>query len=44
MIRGRTRYELYHVKPISEGGAVYNIDGIRVTNPKRHIELHKKGG
>ncbi|WP_333474548.1 hypothetical protein [Pseudomonas aeruginosa] len=28
---------------MSEGGAVYNIDGIRVTNPKRHIELHKKG-
>ncbi|MVX97752.1 hypothetical protein GP924_20430 [Enterobacteriaceae bacterium 8376wB9] len=42
-IGGRTRYELHHVKPISEGGAVYDIDGIRVTTPKRHIKLHKKG-
>ncbi|EDV5024322.1 hypothetical protein ID80_005054 [Salmonella enterica subsp. enterica serovar Ball] len=42
-VGGRTRYELHHVKPISEGGAVYNIDGIRVTTPKLHIELHKKG-
>ncbi|HEJ3364696.1 TPA: S-type pyocin domain-containing protein [Pseudomonas aeruginosa] len=42
-VGGRARYELHHVKPISEGGAVYNIDGIRVTTPKRHIELHKKG-
>lgn len=41
-VGGRTRYELHHVKPISEGGAVYDIDGIRVTTPKRHIELHKK--
>ncbi|MGX5089151.1 S-type pyocin domain-containing protein [Enterobacter sp. UPMP2052] len=42
-VGGRARYELHHVKPISEGGAVYGVDGIRVTTPKRHIELHKKG-
>ncbi|EOF5068904.1 HNH endonuclease signature motif containing protein [Salmonella enterica] len=40
-VGGRQRFELHHVKPISEGGAVYDVDSIRVTTPKRHIEIHK---
>lgn len=40
-VGGRQRFELHHVKPISKGGAVYDVDSIRVTTPKRHIEIHK---
>ena len=39
---GRKRFELHHVKPISEGGAVYDMDNIRVLTPKRHMEIHSK--
>ncbi|CNF31927.1 colicin/pyocin immunity family protein [Yersinia mollaretii] len=38
----RVKYELHHVKPISMGGAVYDIYNIRVLTPKRHIDIHKK--
>lgn len=40
-VGGRQRFELHHIKPISEGGGVYDVDSIRVTTPKRHIEIHK---
>jgi hypothetical protein len=41
----RTKYELHHVKPISEYGEVYNIDNIRILGPKQHINAHSsKGG
>ncbi|MGL4752544.1 MAG: HNH endonuclease signature motif containing protein [Aeromonadaceae bacterium] len=42
-VGGRTRYELHHITPIKDGGAVYNIDNIRILTPKRHIDLHKNG-
>ncbi|KQZ82552.1 S-type pyocin domain-containing protein [Pseudomonas sp. Root562] len=38
----KVKFELHHIKLISEGGAVYDIDNIRVVTPKRHAELHKK--
>lgn len=41
---GRDKYEIHHVKPISEGGEVYNIDNLRVLTPKRHVEIHSKNG
>ncbi|MFU9136407.1 S-type pyocin domain-containing protein [Erwinia tasmaniensis] len=37
----RVKYELHHVKPIKDNGEIYNIDNIRVTTPKCHIENHK---
>ena len=40
----KTKYELHHVKPISEDGAVYDIDNIRVLGPKQHIKTHSKKG
>ncbi|WP_072059717.1 MULTISPECIES: colicin-like bacteriocin tRNase domain-containing protein [Xenorhabdus] len=40
-VGGRETFELHHVKPISEGGGVYDIDNIRVTTPKRHIDIHR---
>lgn len=40
----KTKYELHHVKPISEDGEVYNIDNIRVLGPKQHIKSHSSKG
>lgn len=41
----RTKYELHHLTPISENGAVYDIDNIRLLAPKQHINTHSdKGG
>ncbi|MDK6891939.1 hypothetical protein QP278_25750, partial [Escherichia coli] len=30
-----------HDKPISQDGGVYDMDNIRVTTPKRHIDIHR---
>ncbi|NDK98322.1 S-type pyocin domain-containing protein [Photorhabdus bodei] len=44
-IGNREKYEIHHVKFIKDGGEVYNLDNLRVTTPKRHIEIHSsKGG
>ncbi|MDK6717718.1 HNH endonuclease, partial [Escherichia coli] len=37
----RTSFELHHEKPISQNGGVYDMDNIRVTTPKRHIDIHR---
>ncbi|KHS78603.1 type VI secretion system PAAR protein [Pectobacterium brasiliense] len=36
----RRSFELHHVELVSEGGDVYNVDNIRVTTPKNHINIH----
>ncbi|WGL99271.1 HNH endonuclease signature motif containing protein [Arsenophonus sp. aPb] len=43
-VGGRKKYEIHHVKPISQNGAIYDIDNLRVLTPKRHIEIHSKKG
>ncbi|PUA41254.1 hypothetical protein C5U62_32945 [Pseudomonas protegens] len=43
-IGGRQRFELHHIQRIKDNGAAYDVDNIRVTTPKRHIEIHKGGG
>jgi len=40
-VGGRKVHELHHDKPISEGGGVYDMDNLRVTTPKRHIDIHR---
>ncbi|HAS8350051.1 TPA: hypothetical protein I7721_02910 [Vibrio vulnificus] len=40
-VGGRETFELHHVKPIIEGGEVYNMDNLRVTTPKLHIDIHR---
>ncbi|RON19815.1 colicin transporter [Pseudomonas frederiksbergensis] len=37
------KFELHHIEPVSEGGAIYDIDNIRIVTPRRHSEIHKKG-
>ncbi|WP_414860565.1 S-type pyocin domain-containing protein [Pseudomonas mucidolens] len=36
------RYEIHHIENIQHGGAVYDIENLRVTTPKRHVEIHKE--
>jgi len=38
----RRAFELHHIDLVSEGGAVYNVDNLRVTTPKNHIDIHRK--
>jgi len=40
--RGLETFILHHVQPISQGGAVYDIDNIRVVTPKAHQTIHSK--
>lgn len=41
----RGKFEIHHIDPINQGGAVYDVDNLTVLTPKQHIELHsKKGG
>jgi actin-related protein len=43
-VGGRKKFEIHHIKPISEGGAVYDIDNLRILTPKQHIETHSRKG
>ncbi|NYH07062.1 S-type pyocin domain-containing protein [Pseudomonas moraviensis] len=38
---GQVKFELHHMKYISKGGEVYDIENIRITTPKQHSEIHK---
>ncbi|WP_261854749.1 S-type pyocin domain-containing protein [Vibrio spartinae] len=40
-VGGRKSFELHHVEEIQNGGKVYDVDNIRVTTPKNHIDIHK---
>ncbi|WP_341850036.1 MULTISPECIES: HNH endonuclease signature motif containing protein [unclassified Leclercia] len=42
-VGGRTKFEIHHIKLISKGGEVYNVDNMGVVTPKRHIEIHLAG-
>ncbi|WP_213940115.1 S-type pyocin domain-containing protein [Pseudomonas sp. dw_612] len=35
------RYEIHHVIPIRNGGAVYDVDNLSIVTPKRHVEIHR---
>jgi hypothetical protein len=38
----RKTFELHHVELVSKGGAVYDVDNLRISTPKNHIDLHRK--
>ncbi|CNK76400.1 S-type pyocin domain-containing protein [Yersinia kristensenii] len=40
----RRSFEIHHIKQISDGGDVYNVDNLHVITPKRHIEIHSNKG
>ncbi|WNF56069.1 S-type pyocin domain-containing protein [Pseudomonas sp. SG20052] len=35
-------FEIHHVEQIADGGAVYDVDNLRVNTPKNHINQHRK--
>lgn len=39
-IGGKQVFELHHMKYIKDDGPVYDMDGLRVLTPKRHIDIH----
>ncbi|WP_252189509.1 S-type pyocin domain-containing protein [Pseudomonas sp. SK3(2021)] len=39
----RKKYEMHHVEHIKDGGAVYDLDNLRVVTVRRHIDIHKEG-
>lgn len=41
-VGSKSSFELHHVDLVSEGGEVYNVDNLRVTTPKNHIDIHRK--
>ncbi|GLR08028.1 hypothetical protein COO59_07120 [Mixta theicola] len=41
-VGGRDKYEIHHIKPIVELGAVYDVDNLGVVSPKRHIKIHSE--
>ncbi|MFJ2714188.1 S-type pyocin domain-containing protein [Pseudomonas sp. NPDC087346] len=40
-VGSRGVFEIHHVERITDGGAVYDIDNLRVNTPKNHISQHK---
>lgn len=38
----RKVFELHHIERISDGGEVYNVDNLRVSTPKNHVDIHRK--
>lgn len=42
-VGGKIKYDIHHIKPIIEGGEVYNVDNIEIVTPKRHIDIHRGG-
>ena len=40
---GKIKYDVHHIKPIIEGGEVYNVDNMGVVTPKRHVNIHRGG-
>ncbi|WP_087694329.1 S-type pyocin domain-containing protein [Pseudomonas sp. PE-S1G-1] len=38
----RSTYEIHHIERIADGGAVYDVDNLRVNTPKNHIDLHRR--
>ena len=34
------KYNIHHVKPVEDGGDVYNLDNLEIVAPKTHDEIH----
>ena len=36
----RQRFEIHHIVRIADGGAVYDVDNLRVNTPRNHVKVH----
>jgi hypothetical protein len=43
-VGGREKYEIHHVIGVGQDGAVYDVDNLRITTPKLHINIHSNKG
>lgn len=43
LVGRRDKFEIHHILPIKDGGAVYDMDNLTILTPKAHIEHHKNG-
>jgi hypothetical protein len=43
-VGGRDVYELHHLEELAKGGALYDVDNLRVMTPKLHIKTHSSKG
>ena len=34
------KYNIHHIKPVEDGGDVYNLDNLIIVAPKTHDEIH----
>lgn len=41
-INGRDKFECHHVNTMKEGGAVYDMDNLRIATPKRYIKIQSR--
>ncbi len=37
----RRKFEIHHAEHIKDGGAVYDLDNLRVVTARHHIEIHR---
>ncbi len=42
-VGGRMSFELDHINPVAQGGALYDVDNLRVRTPRDHIDRHRGG-
>ncbi len=42
IVGARDSYNIHHVHPIAQGGAVYDLDNLVIMTPKAHIDIHRK--
>jgi len=40
-VGGRRKFEIHHEHEIAKGGAVYDMENLRIMTARRHIETHK---
>ena len=40
-VGGRIKYEIHHVREISKGGGVYDLDNMIILSPQHHIDIHR---
>jgi hypothetical protein len=40
-VGNRGTFEIHHVERIADGGAVYDVDNLRVNTPKNHVNQHR---
>jgi hypothetical protein len=40
-VGGRRKFEIHHEHEIAKGGAVYDMENLRIMTARRHIEAHK---